>query len=130
MAAVRKPITYSITGTNSYGCTATAVTEVVLLCDENVVFIPNTFTPNGDGQNDLFFPRGVGVKKISSFRVYDRWGGLVFERENIDINDEQNGWDGRCKGNAPRPDVYVYAIDAMCETGETISWKGDVTIIR
>jgi gliding motility-associated-like protein len=100
------------------------------VCDKGQVFVPNSFTPNGDGQNDVFYPRGVGINKIVSFRVFDRWGEMVFERTNITLNDEGNAWDGTYKGNKPRPDVYVYTIDAICESGEELFFKGDVTIIR
>ena len=55
---------------------------------------------------------------------------MLFERSEININDASNAWDGSYNGGAPRPDVYVYVIDAICETGEPINIKGDVTIIR
>jgi hypothetical protein len=55
---------------------------------------------------------------------------LLFERSNIDINDEKNAWDGSYQGDGPRPDVYMYVIEAICETGEPFHLKGDVTIIR
>ena len=55
---------------------------------------------------------------------------LVFERDGIQINDASNAWDGNYNGGTPRPDVYVYIIDAVCDTGEPIYLKGDVTIIR
>jgi len=101
-----------------------------VFCDQSQIFIPNTFTPNADGQNDIFYPRGTGVSIIKSFRIYNRWGELLFERANIKINDAGNAWDGTFNGNPPHPDVYVYIIDATCETGAPINLKGDVTIIR
>jgi gliding motility-associated-like protein len=95
------------------------------------LFVPNAFTPNGDGQDDIFYPRsGVDVKEIRSFRVYDRWGQLMFSRENIMPNDASNAWDGTYKNQKPLPDVYVWTVDATCENGVLISKKGSVTIIR
>ncbi len=95
------------------------------------LFVPNAFTPNGDGQDDVFYPRsGVDVKTIKSFRVYDRWGEVMFERENIYPNDASNAWDGSFKGEKPRPDVYVWIVDAVCENGVMTNKKGSVTIIR
>jgi gliding motility-associated-like protein len=122
--------TYLLTGYTDYGCADSSSTTVHVVCDNSQVFIPNTFTPNGDGQNDVFYPRGTGISKINSFRIYNRWGEVLFERTNIDINDAANGWDGSYKGGSPRPDVYVYIVDAICNTGEPMTLKGDVTIIR
>lgn len=102
------------------------------ICDcANTLFVPNTFTPNGDGQNDVFYPRsGAGINKIVTFRVYNRWGTLLFERENIAPNDPGNAWDGSYQGSLPLPDVYVYIVDAACENGKTINKKGSVTVVR
>lgn len=93
-------------------------------------FVPNLFTPNGDGQNDVFYPRaGQDVDLIKSFRVYNRWGELIFNKENIQPNDASNAWDGTYMGMEPRPEVYVWIADIVCETGTTTK-KGNVTIIR
>ncbi len=95
------------------------------------LFVPNAFTPNGDGQDDIFYPRsGADVKTIQSFRVYDRWGELMFDRENIYPSDPSNAWDGTYKNQKPLPDVYVWVVDATCENGILITKKGSVTIIR
>ncbi|MGN6569727.1 MAG: PKD domain-containing protein, partial [Flavipsychrobacter sp.] len=122
--------TYAVIGISDFGCKDTADVTVNVKCDKSQVFIPNAFTPNGDGQNDVFFPRGVSISHIKSFRVYDRWGAIVFEKTNININDESSGWDGTYGGTAQPPAVYVYLIDAICESGQEMVLKGDVTIIR
>lgn len=122
--------TYTVTVTSDFGCKATDDVTIFLFCDESQIFIPNTFTPNNDGQNDVFYPRGSGVSKINAFRIYNRWGELLFERTNIKINDISNAWDGTFNGGTSRPDVYVYLVDAICDTGEPIFIKGDVTIIK
>ena len=102
------------------------------ICDCNrTLFVPNSFTPNGDGQNDLFYPRsGAGVIKITLFQVYNRWGTLLFERENVLPNDINAAWDGSYQGGIPLPDVYVYVVEAVCENGRALSKKGSVTVIR
>jgi gliding motility-associated-like protein len=102
------------------------------ICDCNrTLFVPNSFTPNGDGQNDLFYPRsGAGVTKITLFQVYNRWGTLLFERENVLPNDINAAWDGSYQGGIPLPDVYVYVVEAVCENGRALSKKGSVTVIR
>lgn len=121
---------YQLIGISEYGCRDTDSVRITVLCDKSQVFIPNAFTPNADGQNDVFFPRGVAISTIKSFRIYNRWGELVFEKTNININDEVNAWDGTFRGVKQDPGVYVYMMDAICQTGEEIVWKGDVTIIR
>jgi len=130
VATMNATTTFTVTVSSSFGCTASDTVTIHVVCDRSQVFIPNSFTPNGDGQNDVFYPRGAGIRLVKTFRIYNRWGELLFERSNIPINDEKNAWDGSYQGSAPRPDVYVYIIDAVCETGEAINIKGDVTIIR
>jgi gliding motility-associated-like protein len=122
--------TFTLTGITSFGCTDTDDVEIVIFCDQSQLFIPNTFTPNGDGHNDYFYPQGKGVGKIKSFIVYNRWGQKVFERTNIDANTKELGWDGTFKGEPQGSDTFVYTLEATCDNGETVFWKGDVTLIK
>ena len=130
VASMSVTTTYEVLATSSFGCKKSDTVTIFIFCDAGQVFIPNAFTPNGDGQNDVFFPRGKGVKLIKTFRIYNRWGQMVFEREGLMINDASNAWDGAYLGGSPRPDVYMYIVEAICDTGEPINLKGDVTIIR
>ncbi len=125
-----KNTTYNIHVTSSFGCPNEDSVHIFVYCDKSQVFIPNTFTPNGDGQNDVFYPRGRGISTVKSFRIFNRWGELLFERKNIDLNDASNAWDGTFQGGDPRPDVYVYFLEAICDAGDPIFIKGDVTLIR
>jgi gliding motility-associated-like protein len=129
-AAPKKTTEYTITVYTDFGCTDSDKVTVKVLCDESQLFIPNTFTPNGDGQNDVFYPRGTGLDKVRSFRVYNRWGEVVFERTGMPLNDAAYAWDGTYKGATLPPDVFVYVVEALCESGETMIIKGDVTLIR
>jgi gliding motility-associated-like protein len=122
--------TYYATAYNEFGCSASDSVTVFVRCNGSLVFIPNTFTPNGDGRNDYFFPRGEGIGEMSSFRVFNRWGELIFDRKNVPLNDERAGWDGTYHGKELAPDVYVYTMQSVCSTGEVLNWKGDVTILR
>jgi gliding motility-associated-like protein len=122
--------TYKVIAATQYGCKAYDTVTVNVLCDKSQLFIPNTFTPNNDGENDIFYPRGVGLKTISSFRVYNRWGELVFEKKGIKLNDPSGGWDGTYKGRSLNPDVFVYIIEGVCQRGDAISWKGDVSLVK
>ena len=130
VASMSVSTTYFVTVTSEFGCKSSDSVSIHLFCDQNQLFIPNAFTPNNDGKDDIFYPRGKGVSIVKSFRIYNRWGELLFEREGINLNDESNGWDGTYKGDIPHPDVYVWVIEAVCETGEPMNLKGDVTIIR
>jgi gliding motility-associated-like protein len=121
---------YVVTAISGRGCKASDSVIVNVICDQSQVFVPNLFSPNGDGQNDLFYPRGVGLKLVKSFRIYNRWGELLYEQRGIGLNDENKGWNGTYKGAELAPDVFVYAIEGECESGEEISWKGDITLIR
>jgi gliding motility-associated-like protein len=121
---------YYATGYDAYGCSASDSVKVFVRCNGSMVFIPNTFTPNGDGQNDYFFPRGEGVGGMASLKVFNRWGQMVYERNNIALNDEHAGWDGTYKGQALAPDVYMYTMQARCEDGKLVTWKGDVTLVK
>ncbi|MEO6830934.1 MAG: gliding motility-associated C-terminal domain-containing protein, partial [Chitinophagaceae bacterium] len=129
-AKPRKTTTYFVKGYNEFGCSSTDSVTVFVLCDGSQLFIPNTFSPNGDGYNDRFFPRGDGIKLITSFRIYSRWGELMYERKNMEVNDESAGWDGIHNGRILSPDVFVYVIEANCESGAPIMFKGDVTLLK
>lgn len=129
-AKPRRTTTYYVKAYNDFGCTSTDSVRVFLLCHGSQLFIPNTFSPNGDGHNDRFFPRGEGIKLINSFRIYSRWGELLYERKNMEVNDESAGWDGIRNGRILNPDVFVYVIEATCDSDAPILFKGDVTLLK
>ncbi len=127
--------TYWVQATGSCNSPVTVYSFTVTdggACDcSKALFVPNAFTPNGDGQDDVFYPRSSpGISQIRSFRVYDRWGEVLFEREYLSPNDATNAWDGNYKGEKPKPDVFIWTVDAICEDGKVFSKKGNVTLIR
>ncbi|MBK9760102.1 MAG: gliding motility-associated C-terminal domain-containing protein [Flavobacteriales bacterium] len=88
------------------------------------IFIPDIFSPNGDGNNDQLFVRGGGIASMA-FRIYDRWGGVVFEAGSND-----QGWDGT-SANGPAPSgVYVYTLLANMADGDVVELNGDITLVR
>ncbi|WP_157977334.1 Ig-like domain-containing protein, partial [Taibaiella helva] len=119
---------YTVTVTTSAGCKATDTVGVYLDC--NKIYIPNTFSPNGDGNNDRFYPIGLSLKWVKVFRIYNRWGELIYSRDNVPANDPLYGWDGNYQSKAVKPDAFVYYLEATCTSGEDIFRKGDITIIR
>ena len=129
-ATPKQTTTYKVVVYTDFGCRDSDKVNIIVVCRESQVYMPNSFTPNNDGQNDVFYPRGKGLEKIRSFRIYNRWGELIFERRDFQENDRSNGWDGTYKGQLLNPDVFIYIIDAICDTGEPVSWKGDISLIR
>jgi gliding motility-associated-like protein len=91
---------------------------------QNVFYVPNIFTPNNDGQNDIIFVRGENISAIE-FSVYDRWGSLLFETKDLNT-----GWDGRYKSKACGNGVYFYTAQVTFNNGETLFKKGNFTLIQ
>ncbi|MBC7936798.1 MAG: PKD domain-containing protein [Rhizobacter sp.] len=121
---------FTIEVKNEGGCMASDKVSVFVICNGANVFIPNTFSPNGDGANDLFFPRGTGLFKIKSFRLFNRWGEMIFEKSSFNANDPAFGWDGTYKGVKLGADVFVYMIDIMCDNFSVLTYKGNVALIQ
>ena len=126
----RETTTYKVEVRNSGGCISTDNVTVHVLCDGTNYFIPNTFSPNGDGANDIFYPRGTGLYLIKTARVFNRWGEVVYERNDFIANDAGSGWDGTHKGKKLSPDVYVYVIEILCDNNALLPLKGNVMLIR
>jgi gliding motility-associated-like protein len=129
-ASPKQTTEYAVEVRNEGACLAKDHLTIYVVCNQGNLYIPNTFSPNGDGMNDRFYPRGKGVFMIKSLRVFNRWGEMVFERLNFSPNDASAGWDGTYKGKSLSPDVFVYVCDIVCENGQVLSNKGDVTLLR
>jgi len=118
---------YSVTVTDEYGCknidtVLIKVKEIV--CGEPYIYVPNAFTPNDDGKNDRLYAYGDIIDELY-FAIYDRWGELMFETEDI-----SKGWDGTYMGKKLDPAVFVYYIKAICRDKETFIKRGNVTLLR
>ena len=121
---------YKVEVSNAGGCNASDLLNVIVLCNGANVFIPNTFSPNGDGANEQFYPRGTGLFVIKTARIFNRWGELVFEKYNMKANEAGGGWDGTYKGQKLAPDVFVYMFEIVCDNDAVLLYKGDVALIR
>jgi gliding motility-associated-like protein len=130
VAAPRQSIMYTLEARNEGGCLSRDMVSLHVFCDNSNLFIPNTFSPNSDGHNDVFYPRGKGVFSIRAFRVFNRWGDLVFERTNFQPNDITAGWNGMHKGRMASPDVYIYTLEVVCTNNTIFNEKGNVTLMR
>jgi gliding motility-associated-like protein len=118
------------TATNLYGCNTVDTIAIKTFCPNSEIFIPNAFSPDGDGINDILFIQGSGIKLIKSFKIYSRWGELVFERTNFLPGDPSNGWDGKIRGKAASQDVFIYICEAICEKGIPATFKGNVAVLK
>ncbi len=126
----RTNITYKAIATNLAGCTAEDNVTIQVFCNNGNVYIPNTFSPNNDGMNDVFYIRGKGIAGIKSLRIFNRWGTVVFSKLNLSINEPGAGWDGRYNGQPLTPDVFVYEAEIICDNNEVFPMKGNVTLIK
>jgi len=112
---------------NAYGCKDTA-RQVIEVRPEVLVYIPNAFTPDGNGKNDVFFPKGIGIREDGyKMEIFDRWGELIFTSNKL-----SEGWDGRVKGTGviAQEGVYVYKIMVTTLEGDKKYYTGHVTLLK
>ena len=124
---------YEFNLTTENGCDSTITVVVSVLPVEGLLselFIPNTFTPNGDGMNDYFFVYGEDISIIRRILIFDRWGELIYEIDQLSPSDEKNGWDGRFLNQQVLTGVYAYIVEVEMMRGEIRIEKGNVTLLR
>jgi gliding motility-associated-like protein len=118
-------IKYKVRVFNTAGCEDSAFITVRIFRLPAQVLVPTAFTPNSDGNNDVFRPVGIGITKILYFRVFNRWGQLVFS-----TTQNNHGWDGKINGKEQGTNVFVWVVKAVDYTGKDFFAKGTVTLIR
>lgn len=125
-ATVIDESTYEVTVTDGPCSYKTTVTVDILEfeCEGKYIYVPNAFSPNNDGENDVMFVRGYNLVEME-FKIFDRWGELLFE-----TTDQSKGWDGTFKGELVEPDVYVYHLKAVCADETEKLFKGNITVLR
>ncbi len=124
LATPLEDITYTVTGVSLLqGCPQTDSVHIKVIQPD--VILPNAFTPNGDGNNDVFRVKGRNFINVQEFKIYNRLGNEIFSTNNIN-----KGWDGTYKGIPQDPGVYFYQIRVAYPNGKTQLLKGDVTLIR
>lgn len=123
--------TYRLKVTDEKGCMGKA--EVRITVDKpRGVYVPTGFTPNGDFENDLLLVHGKSkqVKEVLMFKIFDRWGELLYEDQHFPVNMNNRGWDGNFRGKPCDPGVYVWMLEAEYLDGHRELLKGDVTLLR
>lgn len=118
-------VRYQVVVNDEAGCTDTAYVQVRIFKTDPRIFVPTAFTPNGDSNNDIFRPIAAGMNRIEFFRVFNRWGELVFS-----TTENGQGWDGRLNGQEQASGTYVWVVKGIDYTGKVFSAKGTVTLIR
>jgi len=118
--------TVYLEGENQYGCkTADSMMVITVSCDPASIFVPNIFTPNGDGKNDVLYVRSKTLVEIEYFQIFNRWGAMVFQTTNM-----SEGWDGSISGKPAEEGTYVYQVKGKCQNGYDISTNGTVSLIK
>jgi gliding motility-associated-like protein len=123
--------TYSIMVIDENGCFSQD--EMTIQVDENIsVYIPNAFSPNEDNYNDkiTIFGNTLLIDEVQIFRIFNRWGELVFQGENFPPNNPESGWDGNLNGKPMNPAVFIYFAEVRFVDGRIKQFKGDITLIR
>lgn len=130
-----KPMTtteYTVMVKNIAGCTA--IDKMTVVVNQNSIaddiFLPNTFSPNGDGINEIFYPRSKGLIKVKSLVIVNRHNEVVFEKYNFYANDANAGWSGLYRGTAMPADVFIYTISFEKADRQIQFKRGDIALIR
>ena len=122
--------TYLATAVSEEGCFTEDFLTVYVKKERNI-FIPNAFSPNEDGQNDVFkIFGGSDVKQVNSFIIFNRWGEMLYEASDFNLLDDKIGWDGWLKGRKAAQGVYVYVAEIEFVDGWTEIYRGDLTLVR
>lgn len=122
--------TYTVSIVDDSGCTTSdQVTVFVYL--NRPIFIPNSITPNGDGYNDkLAIYSGAAARAVRKIQIFDRWGEMVYEGQDLLLNDETQGWDGTYRGQPLNPGVFVYVAEVEFIDNSVLQFEGDITLVR
>jgi gliding motility-associated-like protein len=115
---------YILTGYNSNHCSSSDTLNVIVVEDCGEMFVPNAFSPNGDGHNDVLKVNGICLQNMT-FMIFNRWGEKIFE-----TTDQSVGWDGTYKGEQMNTGVYVYRLEGRTFDNKSFSSKGNITLIR
>ena len=124
-----KTITYTAIAYTDRGCTDTDRVYIHVLCNQNKIYIPQAFTPNGDGRNDWFYVMSNIDNPIISFAIYGRTGERIFMKKNTITNNPSDGWNGMQNGALLSNGTYVYVIEINCNE-DKVFLKGTITLLR
>jgi len=124
IVTIKDDITYVVTATINEGCNNSDTVNIKVF-KGSAIYVPSGFSPNNDGRNDVLRPLYIGINKVYLFRIYNRWGQLVFSS-----NKPGEGWDGKVKGMPQNTGTYIWMLKAEDMAGKVYELKGTSTIIR
>lgn len=124
VGAIGQDVQYQVIASTIAGCRGEGYITVRIYKGPDI-YVPTGFSPNGDGKNDKFTPFPVGMKSYNYFRVFNRWGQLVFSTKTLN-----DGWDGRFSGAEQASGVYVWMIEGLTRDNRVVTKKGTVMLIR
>ncbi len=116
---------YTLKVTDPFNCYEIDRDYLIEVLEQFSLDVPQVFSPNGDGVNDVIFAKGWGLKELLSFKIFNRFGEVVFESQDFD-----QGWDGTYRGEDQNIETYVYTVEALTFGGEVIRKKGNISLIR
>ena len=122
-------IFYQLRATDDVGCQANELVNVYVQ-KIRAIEVPTGFTPNNDANNDKLLVHGRPGTTINVFRIFDRWGQLLYEAGDFAINSEEKGWDGTFRGLPVDPDTYIWYLEAQFIDGSTEIYRGQTNLIR
>jgi gliding motility-associated-like protein len=116
---------YTVMLMDTLGCFTSYGTVLIEVMEEYTMDVPSAFTPNGDGDNDIVYVRGWGLKKLIQFDIFNRWGELIFSSDDLN-----RGWDGTFKGVNQNIETYVYVAKAETYNGLILEKHGYIELLR
>ncbi len=126
VARPQETITYTVTAYNSLGCSSQDSIKVFFnKIGSAEIYLPNAFSPNGDGRNDVFRLISIGGNTLKVFSVFNRWGELIYT-----TNDISRGWDGTFKGKFQEPGAYYWYLKAWNPCDGDVFKKGNVILVK
>jgi gliding motility-associated-like protein len=121
---VGSDVLYQVIASTAAGCKGEGYVHLKVYNGPEL-YVPSAFTPNGDGLNELFYPFPVGIRSIKYFKVFNRWGQLLFSSTTL-----YKGWDGKLQGVEQPTGVYVFMTQGVDKNGKLLTHQGTVTLIR
>jgi gliding motility-associated-like protein/uncharacterized repeat protein (TIGR01451 family) len=124
---VNESAEFTVKFMNSNGCLSLVSNKIVTVigCEATNIYVPDVFSPNGDGINDVVKAVCVGIAKFKFFKIYNRWGNILFE-----TTDESKGWDGRFRGQNQPADSYIWLVEGIDTNGKEIRKTGTLNLIK
>ena len=125
IATPLKTTTYYLVVSDKFGCFTVRDTIEIIVEEKYSLDVPKAFSPNNDGINDIIYSKGWGLKELIAFKIYNRFGELVFESTDFNV-----GWNGRYKGKDQNIETYIYTVEALTFGDKVLTKTGNISLLR